>query len=1063
MRKIRVIRYILITVLALGIGTAARAATINVTTTEDNVAGSLRAAITTANTNNEDDTIHLPAGTYFLSCDYREDNNTTGDLDIDNPDTITIIGEGAWVTIIDGKQKDRVFHILKGTVFISGVTIRNGNSPWFGDGGGLYNSGTLTLTDCVITGNNACLEGDGRDGGGLYNEGSAALTNCTVNNNNAGDGVDNPESYGGDGGGIYNSDSGQLVLTNCTVYNNESGSGGELGGDGGGICNSGGSLTLTNCTVSNNITGKQNSYYVWSHDGFGGGICGNSTIKNTIIANNQLGGTFFYAQGPDYYGTINSQGYNLIEDTSGCTITGILTGNITSVDPMLSPLADNGGPTQTCALLTGSPAIDAGNSPGISTDQRGYLRPVDIPDIDNASDGADIGAFELDSPNISGIITSNETGLPGITLTFSHSGGTATTDENGNYSHFVPYGWTGTVTPSKEDYSFTPETREYNNVMSSQTNQNYTAHPFSVSVTIIYPPDGAEVSGTVTITASASSSQARSSIQSITKVEFYIDDELVETDNAEPYQYSWDTTLYTNGDHTIKVKAANAAMQVKESEITVTVKNLTHIYLSRTRLNFGAETSGVKTSPQYFMISGGAALNWTISDNADWFGCTPTSGSGSGIVTVSIDPSQLTSGTYTGTISIESPNADNSPQTITVYLVVYNAGATSGPFGSFDTPVNNSTVMSSVPVTGWALDDIEVEDIKIYREPVTGEGSGLIYIGNATAVEGARTDIETSYPTHPFNYQAGWGYMMLTNFLPFGGNGSFTLHAIATDIEGNPVTLGTKTIVCDNANAVKPFGAIDTPAQGGTASGRNYVNFGWALTPLPNTIPIDGSTIQVWVDGVSLGHPVYNQYREDIATLFPNYNNSSGAVGYFYLDTTLYENGVHTIAWSAQDDAGNADGIGSRYFSILNTDNTAASKKAAVFNVQRSMFTVNPGRILVNDSLPVWIKKGCHPDDEPAVVYPDNEGNITIKIKELERLEIHLFEPTLNVEPRTLNISWLPIGSTLDRKRGIFYWQPGPGFIGDYEFIFVEKTGSGELNRQIISIRVTISPRFLNE
>jgi len=294
--------------------------------------------------------------------------------------------------------------------------------------------------------------------------------------------------------------------------------------------------------------------------------------------------------------------------------------------------------------------------------------------------------------------------------------------------------------------------------------------------------------------------------------------------------------------------------------------------------------------------------------------------------------------------------------------------------------------------------------------------------------------------------------MMLTNFLPDGGNGTFRIHAIAADLEGHAVTLGTKTIICDNANAVKPFGAIDTPAQGGTVSGSDYINFGWALTPLPNTIPIDGSTIQVWVDGVSLGHPVYNQYREDTATLFPNYNNSNGAVGYFYLDTTLYENGVHTIAWSAADDAGNADGIGSRYFTIMNPGTSAANKKAGVFNVQRSMFTVN-------DFQPVWIKKDCNPNAEPLVVYPDDEGIITIKIKELERLEIHFFEPTLNVEPRTLNISRLPIGAALDRERGIFYWQPGPGFIGEYRFVFIKKEENSEMAR--ININVKIKSLFV--
>jgi hypothetical protein len=243
------------------------------------------------------------------------------------------------------------------------------------------------------------------------------------------------------------------------------------------------------------------------------------------------------------------------------------------------------------------------------------------------------------------------------------------------------------------------------------------------------------------------------------------------------------------------------------------------------------------------------------------------------------------------------------------------------PFGSFDTPVHGSVVRSSIAVTGWALDDIAVKSVKIYRDPVAGDGTDLIYIGDASFVEGARPDIETAYPGYPDNSRAGWGYMMLTNFLPNSGNGTFQLYAITEDSGNHQVTLGSKTITCDNVNAVKPFGALDTPAQGGIASGNNYIIWGWVLTPQPNQIPTDGSTINVIVDGVNLGHPVYNINREDIAALFPGYANSDGAAGYFYLDTTAYENGVHTIQWTATDSAGNTDGIGSRYFTIQNPGN----------------------------------------------------------------------------------------------------------------------------------------------
>jgi parallel beta-helix repeat protein len=208
--------------------------------------------------------------------------------------------------------------------------------------------------------------------------------------------------------------------------------------------------------------------------------------------------------------------------------------------------------------------------------------------------------------------------------------------------------------------------------------------------------------------------------------------------------------------------------------------------------------------------------------------------------------------------------------------------------------------------------------VKIYRE--SEDGSTLVYIGDGVFVEGARPDVEEAYPGYPNNSAAGWGYMMLTNFLPNGGNGTFILHAIATDTDGNSVTLGTKQIICDNANAVKPFGAIDLPAQGGTASGTNYRNQGWVLTPLPNKVPGDGSTIDVIIDGTKVGNVTYNIYRSDIASFFPGYANSNGAMAYFDFDTTAYANGVHTIQWVATDNAGNTDGIGSRYFSINNEE-----------------------------------------------------------------------------------------------------------------------------------------------
>lgn len=384
--------------------------------------------------------------------------------------------------------------------------------------------------------------------------------------------------------------------------------------------------------------------------------------------------------------------------------------------------------------------------------------------------------------------------------------------------------------------------------------------------------------------------------------------------------------------------------------------------------------------------------------------------------------SGLAVGSLSGLIPSDDLEGNNRPAGSGVDRGAYEYGSTGGgggitpapPFGSFDSPVQGATVRSSIAVTGWALDDSEVSNVKIYRGPA----GGLTYIGDAVFVEGARPDVATAYPDYPNNTKAGWGYMLLTNFLPGGGNGTFTLHAIARDDSGNSVTLGSKTITCDNANAVKPFGAIDTPTQGGTASGTAFVNFGWALTPLPHKIPEDGSTINVWVNGVKTGNPVYNIYRSDIATLFPGYANSNGAVGYFYLDTTAYSDGVHTIQWTAKDNAGNTDGIGARYFTIQNGGSRTNIVKSAA---ARRIVNI-PGK---NRQTTIRFRKGYDLTVPLKTVSPGKGGMDSLTIKPLERVEVHL-PPGVFI----LNRSSLPVGSYVDETTGVFSWQPGPGYLG---------------------------------
>jgi len=474
--------------------------------------------------------------------------------------------------------------------------------------------------------------------------------------------------------------------------------------------------------------------------------------------------------------------------------------------------------------------------------------------------------------------------------------------------------------------------------------------------------------------------------------------------------------------------------------------------VSREQLNFGYITGKDVPPSQSFSIinAGTGALNWTAVDDAGWLSFSPSATLGDAVVTVTVDPTGLALGTYSAAITVSAPPALDSPQVVAVNLTVKSSSKDELPFGSFDTPVNNATVMSSIAVTGWALDDVGLSSLKIYRDPLKTEGKALVYIGDAVFVEGPRPDVEAAYPGYPYNYKAGWGYMMLTNFLPGGGNGTFKIHAIATDFFGKQVTLGTKTITCDNAHAVKPFGAIDTPTQGGEASGNKFINWGWVLTPQPNSIPTNGTTLKVWVDGVNIGQPTYNNYRPDIASLFPGYVNSNGAAGYFMLDTTPYAAGVHTIQWTAMDSAGNMDGIGSRYFTIQNSSESAARESAVSrLSAGSSLFKGEVSRISRDYLNPIGVKKGFK-DIKLVEAYPGHDGITAVFIRQLERVEIH-FPGEASIASR------LPVGSTLDSKAGIFYWMPGPAFLGNYTFDFVIKDrNTGKFKRN--QVRITIIP-----
>ena len=586
-----------------------------------------------------------------------------------------------------------------------------------------------------------------------------------------------------------------------------------------------------------------------------------------------------------------------------------------------------------------------------------------------------------------------------------------------------------------------------------------------VAVSIAYLSSGSSVNGMVKIHAAAASPEG------VERVEFYIDGELKATDSTAPYIYSWDTTAYSEGTHTIKVKVYDMASQTAVHEIPVIVNNTTspgEIVLSTNQIIFAASTETSPTTDQKLVVenTGGKELNWTAAPSEGWIQISPLSGTGSGIITVSANPAGLSVGSHTGNITIKDPDATNSPQWVNVNLKIYSSVSVQGPFGAFETPQDGTSgIAGSCPLAGWALDDIEVTRVEIWREPVGGEptaANGLVYIGNAEFVEGARPDVAEMYPNYPLCYQAGWGYLLLTNYLPNDGNGTYTLYAVAYDKEDNKADLGTKTISCDNSSASEPFGTIDTPTEGGEASGGTFINFGWALTPQPNSIPTDGSTITVYVNGEELGNPVYGQYRSDVANLFPGYANSDGAVGYFYLDTTEYRNGVHIIAWNVQDDGGNSADIGTRYFTIVNVDATGS------FSAGIGSHKVDPGiapAFRYVDNLPttfksVRVRSGNRRNVEPIITEVDNYGVANIAIREVERVQVELgkgadYEGYMIVGGA---LKPLPSGSTLNTEEGTFSWQPGAGFIGEYYLVFIKKDADEAKTK--IKIRITILPKF---
>lgn len=401
--------------------------TYTVTSTADSGPGSLRDAIT----NSSADTITFSLSTLPATIAIGSQLDVSRNLMIDGP------GPGALT--VSGSGRSRVFQIDPGTtVRIQGITIGNGSAD---DGGGVLNSGNLTLADCTVSNNSA--SGTVGVGGGVANAGTLLALHCTIAHNtaaasaggvaNAGaltltNSVVSMNSAATDGGGIANQVGRSVTATDTTISGNAAVTGA-------GIDNAG-STDLSGCTIAANTAGTagggieneasgtlslREATCAANNAGAGGGIdtAGTATLTNCTIAQNKGGGVTVRGGDASLYNTIvaaNQDQQNAPADIQGALdgklapnqpvssnnligpggsggLSDGAAGNRVGVaDPGLLPLGDYVGPTQTLALRADSPAVDHGSNEFVeagATDQRG------LPRIANGT--VDVGAVERQS------------------------------------------------------------------------------------------------------------------------------------------------------------------------------------------------------------------------------------------------------------------------------------------------------------------------------------------------------------------------------------------------------------------------------------------------------------------------------------------------------------------------------------------------------------------------------------------------------------------------------------------------------------------------------------------
>jgi hypothetical protein len=475
---------------------------------------SLRSAAMATNDLGGSNTIVLSAGTYKLTIPpVPGGGDVGGHLNIGRgltTNNVTIDGATDGATIIDANRLDHAIDVgFFCSATLSRLTIQNGSGTFGGDVG---NSGKLTIDNSTITGGTATF------GGGVFsNGGTLTITNSTVANNGTtgttwGGGLfaqgatvrltndSLANNRGSIGAGLF-LNGGTATITSSTIANNSASTWG------GGTYNQAATITLANDTLADNSATEGGGIYTFGFGarisltnctiadnactGFGtegGGIyqgIGNPTtiLTNTIVAGNTAGAD------PDIDGAITSQGHNLIgnsQDASGFVDTDFVGTAVNPLDPLLGPLQDNGGPTQTMALLPGSPALNAGDPAQLGTaDQRGVVR----------SGGVNVGAYQASASAF--VLTALDTVQAGVPFDVT----VQAVDVFGQ----VALGYTGTVTFSTtdtdpgvvlpDDYTFTAADQGTHTFTGGVT----LVTPGNQTLTVSDPAGGFSASLTVTV------------------------------------------------------------------------------------------------------------------------------------------------------------------------------------------------------------------------------------------------------------------------------------------------------------------------------------------------------------------------------------------------------------------------------------------------------------------------------------------------------------------------------------------------------------------------------------